>query len=312
MPTLRHPRFRRTDKFPPMKLTARDAEILRLLRRHRFLRSNHIAALLRDSRQQLLRRLQKLYHHGYVERPPCQLDYFHRTGSQAMVYGLGNRGAAFLHRTESSVPIRLDHNARNRSATRLFLDHALMISDVLVALETTCRACGDVRIRYAEELPHSANGDVSRWSIADSSGERTAVIPDAVFALERTRADGTVDSVLYCLEADRGTMPVQSSNPHRSSIARKFSAYETSWRTSVFKQRFNASRVQVLTVTTSATRRTSIMECAYTSRRSPGLFQFVALSDIHASPVAFLDFLRTRQDCALVESFMPHAPLAAR
>jgi DNA-binding Lrp family transcriptional regulator len=277
-----------------MELTPRDAEILRLLRRHRFLRSNHIAALLGDSRQQLLRRLQKLYHHGYVERPPCQLDYFHRGGSLAMVYGLGNRGAAFLLRTENSTPIRLDWNARNRSATRLFLDHALMISEILVALETACRARGDVRLRHAEELAHSARGDTARWSIPTRGMERTAVIPDAVFALERTQPDGSTDSVLYCLEADRGTMPVQSANEHRTSIARKLTAYETSWRTNIFRQRFNATRVQVLTVTTSAARLDSITACAGNRVSAAGLFHFTAFTDILVSSAQFLDSLLMR------------------
>jgi len=285
-----------------MELTPRDAEILRLLRRHRFLRSNHIAALLCDSRQQLLRRLQKLYHHGYVERPLCQLDYFQRGGSLAMVYGLGNRGAAFLLRAEKSVPVRLDWNARNRSATRLFLDHALMISEILVALETACRARGDVRLRHTEELEHSAHGDAARWSITAHGAEHITVIPDAVFALERTQADGSTDSVLYCLEADRGTMPVQSANQHRTSIARKLTAYETSWRTNIFRQRFNATRVQVLTVTTSAARLDSITDCASSQVSATGLFHFTAFTDILVSSAQFLDSLLTRHVHSLPQS----------
>jgi len=285
-----------------MELTPRDAEILRLLRRHRFLRSNHIAALLCDSRQQLLRRLQKLYHHGYVERPLCQLDYFQRGGSLAMVYGLGNRGAAFLLRAEKSVPVRLDWNARNRSATRLFLDHALMISEILVALETACRARGDVRLRHTEELEHSAHGDAARWSITAHGAEHITVIPDAVFALERTQADGSTDSVLYCLEADRGTMPVQSANQHRTSIARKLTAYETSWRTNIFRQRFNATRVQVLTVTTSAARLDSITACAGNRVSAAGLFHFTAFTDILVSSAQFLDSLLTRHVHSLPQS----------
>jgi len=277
-----------------MELTPRDAEILRLLRRHRFLRSNHIAALLGDSRQQLLRRLQKLYHHGYVERPLCQLDYFRRGGSLAMVYGLGNRGAAVLLRTENSVPVRLNWNIRNRSATRLFLDHALMISEILVALETACRARGDVRLRHAEELVHSERDDTARWSVTARGAEHTTVIPDAVFALERAQADGSTDTVLYCLEADRGTMPVQSANEHRTSIARKLTAYEMSWRTNIFRQRFNASRVQVLTVTTSTARLDSIKDCASSQVSATGLFHFAAFTEIVASSARFLDSLLTR------------------
>ncbi len=278
-----------------MTLTPRDAEILRLLQRHRFLRSTHIATLLGGSRQPLLRRLQKLYHHGYVERPLSQLDYFHRAGSQAMVHGLGNRGIAFLIRKENSAPVRLDWNARNRFATRLFLDHALMISEVLVALETACRNRGDVRLRHADELAHPARSGTAQWSVAGQGAERVVVIPDAVFALERTLPDHSTESVLCCLEADRGTMPVQSSNEHRSSIARKLAAYEASWRSNIFRQHFNAARVQVLTVTTSLARLDSITVCAKLCVSAAGLFHFAALSEITVSPVRFLDSLLSRQ-----------------
>ena len=277
-----------------MELTPRDAEILRLIRRHRFLRSSQAAALLGGSRQQLLRRLQKLYHHGYVERPLRQLDYFGRSGSRCMVYGIGNRGAAFLLRTENLPLPRLDWNDRSRFATRLFLDHALMVSDVLIALEIACRSRGDVRLRHGDELAATARREATQWNITARGVERIAVIPDAVFTLERTGADGAVESVLYCLEADRGTMPVQSSNEHRSSIARKLTAYEASWRANIFRQRFGASRVQVLTVTTGIERLHSITEHAATHVSAAGLFHFTALREILDSPERFLDSLLAR------------------
>jgi hypothetical protein len=40
--------------------------------------------------------LQFLYHDGYLERPRIQIEYYHRGGSRHIVYGLGNKGAAFL------------------------------------------------------------------------------------------------------------------------------------------------------------------------------------------------------------------------
>lgn len=276
-----------------MELTPRDAELLRLIRRHRFLRSHQIIALLGGSAQPVLRRLQKLYHHGHVERPLCQLDYFLRGGSRSMVYGLGNRGVAFLHRTGNLPLPRLDWNDRNRFATRLFLDHALMISDVLVALEMACAARSGVRLRHADEI-NAALSDATRWSITARGVERITVIPDAVFVIERTIENGATESVLYCLEADRGTMPVQSSNEHRSSIARKLAAYEASWRANIFRERFGASRVQVLTVTTSSERLNSITDFAAAHVSAAGLFHFTALPEILALPERFLDSLLAR------------------
>ena len=60
----RLPRFKRAPTVVPIELTERDRDIIRLVHRHRFLRSPQITALLGGSSQQLLRRLQSLYHHG--------------------------------------------------------------------------------------------------------------------------------------------------------------------------------------------------------------------------------------------------------
>src|SRR5687768_3607631 len=135
----RLPRFKRTANTPAILLTERDRIIIRLIYQHRFLRSYHIVDLIGDSRQALLRRLQLLYHHGFLERPRAQIEYYRHGGSHHMVYGLGNKGASLL-RQELGVPI---HGARwgekNRSVRRIFFEHVLLVSDVMVALELGCR-----------------------------------------------------------------------------------------------------------------------------------------------------------------------------
>src|SRR5476649_1300693 len=92
----RLPRFRRVPEAPTMRLTPRDLEILRHVARHRFLNSAQIAALTGGSAQQLLRRLQRLFHSGYLDRPRAQLSYFTTDGSRPMVYGLARAGARAL------------------------------------------------------------------------------------------------------------------------------------------------------------------------------------------------------------------------
>lgn len=99
----RLPRFKRVSNIRAIELTDRDREILRQVHRRRFLRSTHLVALLGGSRQHMLRRLQLLYHHGFLERPRAQIDYFHNGGSRTIAYGLGNKGAAWLKR-ELSLP----------------------------------------------------------------------------------------------------------------------------------------------------------------------------------------------------------------
>src|SRR6266550_2423837 len=121
MESSRLSRFRRSATVVPIRLTDRDHEIIRLLHRHRFLRSTQILALIGGSSQQLLRRLKLLYHNGFLERPRSQLDYYHQGGSRHIVYGLGKQGAALLQQ-ELGVGFReLSSDEKNRSARRVFL-----------------------------------------------------------------------------------------------------------------------------------------------------------------------------------------------
>lgn len=281
-----------------MELTPRDAEILRLLQRHRFLRSHQLAALIGGSRQQLLRRLQSLYHHGFVERPLAQIDYYQRGGSQSMVYGLANSGAAHLARADGHSAPRLDWNARNRHTTRLFLEHALMISEIIVSLELAARSISGVRILHHDESP--------KWKVPLRGSAPVTVIPDAMFSVQHNG-----DTILFALEADRGTMPVQSANRSRSSIARKLTAYEASWRANLFRQRFDATRVQVLTITTSAARLASITEHARSQVSATGLFHFATLAQLTASPTQFLAALVNRETPISAQATFEFTPLPA-
>src|SRR5437899_9833331 len=88
----RRPRFRRASDPPAFRLTDDDVEIVRQLARHRFLRSTHIAALVGRSLDRTNDRLKGLFHHGYVDRPRAQLDYYPTSGSAPMVYALADRG----------------------------------------------------------------------------------------------------------------------------------------------------------------------------------------------------------------------------
>src|ERR1041385_5309615 len=134
----RLPRFRRT-RVAQMRTTERDRALIRLVHRHRFLRSAHICALISGSRQQILRRLKLMYHHGHLERPRAQIDYYHRGTNRHIVYGLGAKGAALLGEHGDGFRPK-DWGMKNRSVGRIFLEHALLVSDVMVTVELGCRA----------------------------------------------------------------------------------------------------------------------------------------------------------------------------
>lgn len=260
-----------------MKLTTRDTEILRMVNRHRFLRSNHVTDLVAGSRQQVLRRLQKLYHHDYLERPTCQIDYYHQGGSRSIVYGLTSRGAAQLRRRD--IPFsRLDWSSRNQSVKRLFLEHALMVSDIMVMLEVICKKRNNVSLLIEHDIPLQeitrSERKAFQWTVTDSKKEKLGVIPDKVFAIESKELTGQVSRTLYFLEADRGTMPVNRSNTELSSFTRKLLAYEATWIQGIQKSRFGIDRVKVITVTTSQERSRHLLEATKQLSRGHGLFWF--------------------------------------
>lgn len=287
MSSVRLPRFQRSPAIASLRLTDRDQDILRLVHRHRFLRSDHLTALLPGSAQQLLRRLQRLYHHGYLDRPTCQIDRY-KSGSSPMVYGIGNKGAGWLKR-EQGVPYRqLDWGDKGQVG-RLFLDHALLVSDVMVALALACRRRPEFELLTANEAtPTVRDREPFQWSVNLPGQVKCGVIPDRVFGLQFRDESGRRTQAWYFLEADRGTMPITRTGLDRSSIQRKLLAYAATWSQNLHRTRFGWNRFRVLTVTSSEKRIASMQEAVRSMERGQGLFLFARAEDF-ADPVGLLE-----------------------
>jgi hypothetical protein len=284
MEFLRLPRFQRTANSVVFSLTSRDRSILQFVHRHRFLRSSQVVALIGNSPQPILRRLQLLYHYGYLERPPAQLDYYHLSGSRPIVYGLGSKGAALL-RNELGLQVPdVNWGEKNRSVGRIYLEHALLVSDVMVAFELAYRRNGHIRLIDQQDLvlPNEINREAQpfRWKANVSSNASLGVIPDRVFALEYRHGAGNLDRAYFFLEADRGTMPVKRSNLSQTSMYRKFLAYEATWQHGIHRSRFGFHRFRVLTVSTSTERLHSLIETCSQLKSGHGLFLFTDHSSI--------------------------------
>ena len=288
MASIRLPRFKRVPQIAPIQLTRRDRDIIRQVHRHRFLRSSHIIQIIGGSEQQILRRLQSLYHHGYLDRPRSQIDYFHRGGSHQMVYGIGNKGATLL-RDEAGIDLpELDWSQKNRGIGRLFLEHALLISDVMVSLEIACRLSGRIRLLVDEDLPlpEEARGrnELFQWNVKLNGQTRLGLIPDHVFALEFLDQPAERNRTFYFLEADRGTMPITRRSLRQTSFHRKLVAYEATWKQKLHQSRFGFPRFRVLTVTTSAARAKNLANVASRLEGGHGLFLFTHAEALRAHP----------------------------
>jgi hypothetical protein len=274
MEPFRLPRFKRASPTVPIQLTERDQNIIRLIHRHRFLRSQQIVAIIGGSQQQLVRRLQLSYHHGYLERPRAQLQYYERGGSKTIAYGLGNKGGAWL-RQEHGLAVRPDSwGEKNNVVGRVYLEHALLVSDVMVSLELTCRRRGDVKLLYEDQLGLPVEKQPFQWRVKIQNGLSLGVVPDRVFALEYVDQSSQAQRAYFFLEADRGTMPVVRTNLVQTSFQRKLLAYEATWTQKVHQRHLGIPRFRVLTVTTSAARVASLLEACSQLKRGHGLFLF--------------------------------------
>src|SRR5258708_35101334 len=97
----RLPRFvRHRFAKPAVALQPRDREIVRLVAAHRVISSDDVQLLIDGSGQGVLRRLQKLFHGGYLDRPRSQ----RQLGNTPMCYALGQQGAELVARETGQKP----------------------------------------------------------------------------------------------------------------------------------------------------------------------------------------------------------------
>jgi hypothetical protein len=287
IPQTRLPRFKRDpDRAGAFQVTRRDLEILRHVAEHRFIRSEWIIKLVGGSKQHLIRRLNLLYHHGYLDRPRCQLDYYHEGGSKSLVYGLASRGAGRLRRDLDMPFERMDWTTRNKGVGRLFLEHTLMVSDFMAALELNSRQRPDVRLLFTHELPQPKgpenHREPFRWTVDLPGKRRVGVVPDKVFALEVTHPDGRIERTHHFLEADRATMPIERHDLRQSCVLRKLKSYEGTYATGIHRTRLGAERFRVLIVTPQTTRAQNIREAVASLEKGRRLFSVFSDDDWRA------------------------------
>ena len=273
----RRARFRR-DNPPPLRLTADDLAILRHVAAHRFLRSTHLVALMNRPAKKIIERLSALYHNAYLDRPRAQLDYYATAGSAPFVYALGNNGADVLAEIDGHPRSKIDWTTKNRSAGRLFIEHGLMVAQLMVALDLALRRRHGIRLIGASEILGFAPAATRNpWMLAvpfrqDGKTIEARVIPDAVFGLEHLTSG---KREYFFVEADRGTMPICRSHPRQTSFQQKLRVYRAVHEAGIHRDRLGLGNFRVLTLTTSPARIASMRVALHTITRGAGSNQFL-------------------------------------
>jgi hypothetical protein len=261
----RRQRFRRAAEPLSFQITDGDLAIVRAIALHRFLRSTQIARIVGRSLDRTNRRLQFLFHAGYIDRPRAQLDRFSVDGSSHMVYALADAGARLLKEYDGQIVPRGERSSNNRSAMRPFIEHQLVITEFHVALHDATRKAMGIEAITCDELvsafPAAAKArrnplKISASIVLDGHRRDVAVIPDALAGLRF--ADGS--RRCFAVEIDRGTMPVTRTDPNETSFALKMRAYLAAHAAGLHQQYFGWKAFRVLTVTTDDRRIQSMIE----------------------------------------------------
>jgi len=231
-------KFRREKSaFPALQIQERDVQILNSLADYRFLTTSHILALHSGGERNLQRRLQKLFHAGFIDRPPRQISYHRPQGD--MVYALGNRGVDLLAERLNMERGKVNWTTKNREAKDRYIQHALMISNFRTVLTLA--------------LNNPLEGVIKDWRQSRElkdyvriDQQKVAIVPDAFFTVEDAKS-----RMHFFLEADQSTMT-------RGRFLKKMKAYWNWWKEGGHQKKLGIKSFRVLVLCKSEKRKESL------------------------------------------------------
>jgi len=199
----RAPKFKRKpEQLGGLRLQERDIGIIRLVYDYRFLNSDQIKLLADGSEQGISRRLKKLFHHGFLDRPRSQIVY-PLAGTQKMIYALGDTGADLLAEKFGIDRGKIKWNEKNREVKDRHIQHTLMISNFRVCLERALDTLPNTHLLFWQKENREELRDYAY--IQDSQGRKrqVAIVPDGFFGMKDTKPK---PKMYFFLEADQSTM----------------------------------------------------------------------------------------------------------
>lgn len=266
---VRHP-----DQYP-LQLKPRDLEILRLVYDYRFIPSDQVTNLIPGSERKILERLQKLFHHGYVDRMMDRKIQL-RAGSERMVYALTKKAAELLVSELGIEVSKVNWASKNRSATERHIKHTLMVGKFRTAVRLAVASREGVSLLFWKESRGTGQNidpellDKVVVSLGDGRQERRKIVPDGFLCLE----DPEYQHYLY-LEADRSTMT-------NERFLMKLRAYWAWWKQGGSRKKHGVEHFRVLTITPSRERRDNLRKTAIEAspgKNGSGMFWFACEKD---------------------------------
>lgn len=201
-------------------------------------------------------RLKMLYHHGYLYRDeqPTKLS----EGRRPLVYFLDAGGAK---RLGEELGTEIDWDPAGNNVSWPFLDHLLLTNDFRIAVTVAARAHHVTLETWIDDKVLKSPHQKDYVIITGTGGakRRIAVVPDGYFVLdtdERTFHD--------FLELDRGTVTGRYSKDGKRDWSHKVRGYNEYVASGKYEERYNTTKVRVLTVTTGEKRLEHLKEITET------------------------------------------------
>lgn len=229
-----------------MRLTKRDVQIVQTVSTYRLLSSTQIEALLfqsdkpRGRQSSCQRRLQLLYHHGYLDR--LRMPVILGEGRFPHVYVLDQTGATLVAATlgidRAEVGWRPHHNLLESP----FIFHTLAINDVRVVVTLLAQKGHFEVVEWIDEASFRATKEKVPFRMRGVQVVRN--YPDGYFRLTLPHQTQTAH---FFLEVDQGTMSL-------TRWKEKVQAYAEFRARGLAQHHFDTRNFRVLAVTTTTQR----------------------------------------------------------
>ena len=256
--------------------------------RYGMLTIGQVAALTETSVYSTRPRLRKLFDHEFLDRlyQPVILG----EGSKPDVYVLGKAGKKYLTEYYGYQFARrklVSNKAR-------YIQHNLMISDIISAFDLACREIDNLEMLWPEDILAKSPEKTRamkypfnlKTELRDEKNHKFSynLTPDKVFGLERVIA-GESKRVLFFLEADRSTESVNAKRLNKSSIRKKVLGYQDIYLRKLQQERYGFGNFRALFVTKTKERKDSILlylRDVHKDSKGLGVFNLAALADLIA------------------------------
>lgn len=247
-----------------IRVTERDLQILEALHTARYLITPQIQKLFfgypshekgLGPKKACERRMRLLHEHGLVRR--IEQPVKRGEGAKPYIYALDKQGAHLLISELGVDPSDIEWKPRTQEENYPFMEHLLATTDLHIALQASCRKTSIKLVEWVDEKELRSEGTTDYVNLYDPNGQehKTAIIPDAVFILEKDGRKG-----LFFVEIDRATVTISPSIWERKSWTKKIAAYLAYPSTESYQKRYEGRRARILTITTGEKRLANLKE----------------------------------------------------